>query len=95
MPNIASLRAQQRTFAREFNAELSHRLMLVCGERSYRELSELTGFTHETIRRYVLGLVSPSALSLTVLCSSFGYSPDWLLLGKGPSNPRRPKRRKT
>jgi hypothetical protein len=93
MPRAHFSAAERRAIVRGFNAELSRRLMVVCGERSYAELAELTGFNHETVRRYVLGLVTPSPLFLAVLCGSFGYSPNWLLLGRGSPRAGRGRRR--
>lgn len=62
---------------------LHHRLRTVVGQRTYRELSELTGINAETVRRYVLGQ-PPSVDFVMGLCKSQGVNPTWLLTGEGP-----------
>lgn len=62
---------------------LHHRLRTVVGQRTYRELSELTGLNAETVRRYVLGQ-PPSVDFVMSLCKSQGINPTWLLTGDGP-----------
>lgn len=62
---------------------LHHRLRTVVGQRTYRELSELTCINAETVRRYVLGQ-PPSVDFVMGLCKSQGVNPTWLLTGDGP-----------
>lgn len=62
---------------------LHHRLRTVVGQRTYRELSDLTGVNAETVRRYVLGQ-PPSVDFVMSLCKSQGVNPTWLLTGDGP-----------
>src|ERR1051326_6097362 len=46
------------------------------------EVSQKTGYNHETVRRYMRdGL--PGAEFLKVFCDAYGVSSDWLLLVKG------------
>ncbi len=59
------------------------RLRSVVGQRTYRELCELTGINAETVRRYVLGQ-PPSVDFVMGLCKSQGVNPTWLLTGEGP-----------
>lgn len=59
------------------------RLVLVAGDLSFRELSELTDTSPETVRRYMRGHV-PSTVFVSTLCSSLGVSVEWLLQGSMP-----------
>lgn len=73
----------KRRVHRSYASGLSERLTIVCGEMSYAEFGRATGFNHETVRRYVQGQCTPPPEFLAQLCESFGYSPTWLLLGRG------------
>ncbi|MBX3386029.1 MAG: helix-turn-helix transcriptional regulator [Phycisphaeraceae bacterium] len=62
---------------------LRDRLYLVVGRRSPREVAELTGWSGETVRRYLTGH-TPSTEFLADLCRVTGTNAQWLLSGKGP-----------
>jgi|GEM_PF-1086408 len=62
---------------------LHQRLRAAVGARTFREVGELTGTHHETVRRY-LGGTPPSVEFLSGLCSALGISGEWLLTGRGP-----------
>lgn len=64
-------------------SSLHDRMNLVAGERSYRELGELTGTNAETVRRYMQGQ-APSVEFLAGLARSLNLSGTWLLSGVGP-----------
>ena len=59
------------------------RLVAVVGNRTYRELSQLTGIHHETVRRFLSGQ-APSAEFLHALCRTMKVNAHWLLMGVGP-----------
>lgn len=61
---------------------LQARLQLICRPFSRRELSDLTGISHESVRRY-LGGQNPGVLFVMRLCEALNISADWLLLGRG------------
>jgi hypothetical protein len=50
---------------------------------THRQLGELTGANHETVRRYMAGH-SPSAEFLGAICSKLNVNGQWLLTGRGP-----------
>src|SRR5690242_12763922 len=89
MPRHGVSPAKRRRFSQLYTTDLSERLRVVCGDFSFAEFARWTGFNHETVRRYVQGESSPSPVFLAVLCDTFGYSPEWLLMGTGPER-RRP-----
>lgn len=60
---------------------LRARVRAVCVGMSYRTLSEVTGTSTETVRRYMNGF-KPSAIFLARICHAFEISPVWLLLGR-------------
>jgi transcriptional regulator with XRE-family HTH domain len=62
---------------------LHHRIKAVVGQRSFREVAELTQTHPETVRRYVQGQ-SPSVEFLTALCQKMKINSTWLLTGQGP-----------
>lgn len=63
--------------------EIQKRFAEALRNRSNAEISRLTGFHPEAIRRYRLGRTPPASL-LAAMCTKLGLSPDWLLLGRGP-----------
>ena len=64
-------------------ATLHDRIINIVGDRTYRNLGDLTQTNCETVRRYMAGC-SPSAEFLSGLCQSLGVSGHWLLTGRGP-----------
>ncbi len=58
--------------------------MQAAGQRNYRHLGDLTGASHENVRRYLRGISSPSVEFLSAFCAALGINGDWLLTGKGP-----------
>lgn len=64
-------------------SDLHQRLTSAVGNRTYRELGELTAVHPETVRRYMQGQ-APSVEFLTGLCRALGLSGSWLLTGEGP-----------
>lgn len=62
---------------------LHTRLTLAAGDRSYRQLGELTSTHPETVRRYMQG-TAPSVKFIGALCRALGLNPNWLLSGDGP-----------
>jgi hypothetical protein len=78
------------TFSEADQSEITRRIADVLGETSYRQAAEITGVSHETIRRMVLG--SNIGLgAVAAFCRGFEVSAEWLLFGTGP---RRRKRRR-
>lgn len=61
---------------------LHERLRIAAGSRTYRQLGDLTGTNHETVRRYMLGQ-APSAEFLAAVCGSLDINAQWLLVGAG------------
>lgn len=66
---------------------LHQRLAAVAGERTYRQLAELTRTHPETVRRYMQGQ-APSVDFLAGLSGALGISGTWLLTGEGPMRTR-------
>ena len=64
-------------------SELHKRLQTAIGDRSFRQVSDLTGTHSETVRRYVHG-ATPSIEFALALSSALGVRVEWLLLGTGP-----------
>lgn len=62
---------------------LHRRLKAAIGERTFREVGDLTNTNHETVRRYVQGQ-SPSVEFLSALCEALKINGAWLLMGQGP-----------
>jgi hypothetical protein len=62
---------------------LHQRIKAVVGQRSFREVAELTETHPETVRRYVQGQ-APSVEFLTALCQKMKINSTWLLTGHGP-----------
>ena len=58
---------------------------------SYREVSRLTGYNHETIRRYVTWRSEPGVAFLAVFVRKFKVDPVWLLTGRRAQGVRRTK----
>jgi len=73
------------------SSDLHARLISAAGERTCRELGELTGVHPETVRRYMNGQ-SPSVEFLTGLCAALGLSGTWMLTGHGPMHAADAKR---
>jgi transcriptional regulator with XRE-family HTH domain len=64
------------------HATLHERMLSAVGQRSYREIGELTGTHQETVRRYLQGQ-APSVDFLAALGRGLGLSGSWLLGGQG------------
>jgi hypothetical protein len=64
-------------------SSLHHRIKAVVGQRSFREVADLTSTHPETVRRYVQGQ-APSVEFLTALCEKMKVNSSWLLTGQGP-----------
>jgi hypothetical protein len=62
---------------------LHQRIRAVVGQRSFREVADLTQTHPETVRRYVQGQ-APSVEFLTALCQKMKINSTWLLTGHGP-----------
>ena len=62
---------------------LHDRLVLAAGERTYKQLAELTGQNQETVRRYMQGN-APSVEFIAAFGNSLGLNGSWLLTGHGP-----------
>lgn len=62
---------------------LHDRMSQAAGERSYRELADLTNTHAETVRRYMQGQ-SPSVEFVAALIRGLGLNAGWLLTGRGP-----------
>ncbi|MBL0927834.1 MAG: helix-turn-helix domain-containing protein [Phycisphaerales bacterium] len=62
---------------------ISRRLLQALGTRSARDIALLTGFSAETIRRYLSGR-SPSLQFVVALATRSDISLGWLLLGRLP-----------
>lgn len=79
-PQVPSVR-RKRPGLTPMEEGLRTRVRAVCRGVSYRTLSEVTGVSSETVRRYMKGF-KPSAIFLARLCHAFEISPVWLLLGR-------------
>ncbi|MEZ6233365.1 MAG: helix-turn-helix transcriptional regulator [Phycisphaerales bacterium] len=64
-------------------SSLHNRLEHAVGERTYRQVADLTGVHAENVRRYMQGQ-APSLAFVVAFCRSLGISADWLLTGQGP-----------
>ena len=53
---------------------------------SCAKIAERTGWSTESVRRYLQGKASPPATLLMVLAERFGLNPEFLLLGRGPAH---------
>ncbi|MEM7623684.1 MAG: hypothetical protein AAF235_10840 [Planctomycetota bacterium] len=62
---------------------LHERLATAVGERSYREIGDLTATHPETVRRYMQGQ-APSVEFVAALATALRLSGNWLLAGAGP-----------
>lgn len=62
---------------------LHDRLTRAAGERTYKQIGELTGTHPETVRRYMQGH-APSCEFLAAFASALGLSGSWLLTGMEP-----------
>jgi transcriptional regulator with XRE-family HTH domain len=62
---------------------MHERLQAAVGTKTYRQIAELTGTNHESVRRYLSG-AAPSADFLASLCRTLRINADWLLTGRGP-----------
>lgn len=78
---------------------LSERLAKVCRGMGYRSVASWTGSSHESARRYILGITRPDPEFLARVCEEFGVSAEWLLCGRGsmfwlaPGSGRRRRRK--
>lgn len=66
-----------------FRVGLSERLSKVCRGMGYRSVASCTGSSHESARRYILGITRPDPEFLARVCEEFGVSAEWLLCGRG------------
>lgn len=66
--------------------ELAARLCDALQGVSCAKIAERTGWSTESIRRYLQGKASPPATLLMVLAERFGLNPEFLLLGRGPAH---------
>lgn len=80
-----------RDFVANSEAEHERRLVLAARLRealkgiSFTEIGRRTGWSTETVRRYLRGKASPPATLLMVLVDEFSVNPEYLLLGRGPA----------
>lgn len=70
-----------------FRLGLAARLRSGSRADAYRDISRRTGFNHESVRRYMLGLSQPTAEFVAVFAKAYRLSPAWLLLEEGASSP--------
>ncbi|HZW08585.1 MAG TPA: helix-turn-helix transcriptional regulator [Phycisphaerales bacterium] len=63
---------------------LAGRLREAVAGISCARLAQRTGWSAETVRRYLQGRAAPPATLLMVLAEEVGANPDYLLLGRGP-----------
>ncbi|MBX3385387.1 MAG: hypothetical protein KF768_02325 [Phycisphaeraceae bacterium] len=61
---------------------ISDRLALAFEGVPTPRLAKLTGFNHETVRRYLSGQNPPLRFVMSV-CERFDLNPNWVLLGEG------------
>lgn len=66
------------------DSPIRERLIEAAGRRNFRHLGDLTGTSHENVRRYLKGLSAPSVEFLARFCAALGINGDWLLTGRGP-----------
>lgn len=62
---------------------MHERLRIATGNRTYRNIGEMTGTHHETVRRYLTGQ-PPAVEWLSRFCAVMGVSTEWVVTGKGP-----------
>ncbi len=63
--------------------QMHERLRIAAANRTYRNIGEMTGTHHETVRRYMTG--QPPAVDwLSRFCAVMGVSTEWVITGKGP-----------
>lgn len=62
---------------------LHSRLQAAVGERTFRQLADLTGTHPETVRRYMHG-ATPSLEFVVAVCDALGVRMEWLVVGSGP-----------
>lgn len=62
---------------------LHDRLRAAVGDKTYRQVADLTGTNAETTRRYMLGQ-PPSVEFLAALAAGLSLNAEWLLTGRGP-----------
>lgn len=86
MPTSNTLRRQKKTSAipRYEEREVMKRAAEICAGLTLREQEQRFGISHESIRRYRLGQVSPSLPYIARICLETGVSAEWLLFGTGP-----------
>lgn len=60
---------------------LHKRVRAACFGIPYRVIAEVTGFSEESVRRYMAGH-KPTAAFLARICHAFEISPAWMLLGR-------------
>lgn len=87
MPSTATPKRAPREAVSERSAgyrlALSERLAKVCRGMGYRSVASCTGSSHESARRYILGITRPDPEFLARVCEEFGVSAEWLLCGRG------------
>ena len=68
---------------RAMEAALNHRVKMVVGSQTLRQVAKIGGVSVETARRYMNG-ATPSSEFLGRLCEKLGLNAEWLLMGEGP-----------
>jgi transcriptional regulator with XRE-family HTH domain len=90
IPHRASGSEPFRDFVANREEERRRRLILAARLRealagvSCAQLAHRTGWSAETVRRYLQGKAAPPATLLMVLAEEMGVNPEYLLLGRGP-----------
>ncbi len=62
---------------------MHERLRIAAGNRTYRNIGEMTATHHETVRRYLTGQ-PPAVEWLSRFCAVMGVSTEWVIIGRGP-----------
>lgn len=79
----AASKPRPRTTAHFDPAAVAARAAELCAHLPLREQQTILGVSHESLRRYHLGLVRPSLGYIARLCIETGASAEWLLFGHG------------
>jgi hypothetical protein len=72
------------------SSEIAERVVSTLGGTSYRVAAEITGLSHETIRRMASG-ENVTVHALAAFCGGFQVSADWLLFGTAGRSRSRPR----
>ena len=67
-----------------YNLNTAERLKKIRGDMTQADFAKLIGIHKNSLKRYERGESEPDIGVCSKICSVFGVSPDWLILGTGP-----------